>query len=88
MGTPVLVHALGGPAETVVDGDSGWHCRDPSVGGFERSLRRVIDERAKWAAMGAAARARAMAEYSSEAHAKRYLAIVARTIAARRRQGR
>lgn len=84
MGTPVLAHALGGPAETVVDGECGWHLTDPSVAGFERALRRVLADRAKWPAMGAAAHARAMAEYSSESHAKRYLAIVARAIARRR----
>lgn len=87
MGTPVLVHALGGPAETVVDGESGWHLTDPTVAGFEQALRRVLADRAKWASMGVAARARALAEYSTEAHAKRYLEIVARAIAARRRRG-
>ena len=88
MARPVLVHALGGPAETVVDGESGWHLTDPTVAGFERALRRVIDDRAKWPSMGAAARQRALNEYSSEAQAKRYLGIVARAIAANRRQGR
>lgn len=84
MARPVLVHALGGPAETVLDGSTGWHLQDPSVEGFERALRRVLADRPRWRAMGDAARSRALAEYSSPAHARRYLAIVERTLAARR----
>jgi glycosyltransferase involved in cell wall biosynthesis len=81
MAKPVLVHALGGPAETVVDGECGWHLRDPSVAGFEQALRRALADRAAWQAMGEAARTRALAEYSSQAHARRHLAIVERAIA-------
>ena len=32
MRRPVLVHALGGPKETVVDGETGWHTEVPTPG--------------------------------------------------------
>ncbi len=82
MGKPVLVHALGGPAETVVDGQTGWHVHEPTVAGFKAGLLRALEDREKWPAMGAAGRARALANFSLSRQAKQYVEIVRRRLEA------
>lgn len=76
MGRPALVHALGGPAETVVDGVTGWHVSDPSVESLAAAIRRALDDRPRWRQMGEAARLRAVRSFSAEDQARRYVAIV------------
>ncbi len=76
MGRPVLVHALGGPAETVVDGVTGWHVHEPTVVGFRAGLIRALGDREKWAAMGVAGRQRALEHFSLSRQAKQYVEIV------------
>ena len=76
MGKPVLVHALGGPAETVVDGQTGWHVHEPTVAGFKAGLLRALEDREKWPAMGAAGRQRALEHFSLSRQAKQYVEIV------------
>ena len=44
-GRPVLVHALGGPAETVVDGVTGWHVAEATSESFAAGLRRIMQDR-------------------------------------------
>ena len=83
MGKPVLVHALGGPAETVVDGVTGWHVNEPTVAGFRAGLLRALGEREKWAAMGAAGRQRSLEHFSLSRQAKQYVEIVRRRLALR-----
>jgi glycosyltransferase involved in cell wall biosynthesis len=73
---PVLAHALGGPAETVVDGVTGWHVREPTVGAFRAGIERALSERGKWAEMGAAGRERALQHFSLPVQAKRYAEVV------------
>lgn len=80
MGKPVLVHALGGPAETVVDGVTGWHVHEPTVAGFRAGLLRALEDREKWAAMGAAGRQRALEHFSLSRQAKQYVEIVRRRL--------
>ena len=81
MRKPVLVHALGGPAETVIDDESGWHCPDSSVESFATGIRRAIDDRARWREMGERARARALEHYTSHRHAERYGQVVQERLA-------
>jgi glycosyltransferase involved in cell wall biosynthesis len=76
MGRPVLVHANGGPAETVVDGVTGWHVSAPSVHSFARGIERALGDRAHWPRMGADARAHALEFFSIEAVARRYISAV------------
>ena len=82
MGKPVLVHALGGPAETVVDGQTGWHVHEPTVAGFRAGLLRALGDREKWAAMGAAGRQRALEHFSLSRQAKQYVEIVRKRLGA------
>ena len=84
MGKPVLVHALGGPAETVLDGQTGWHVHEPTVEGFKAGLLRALGEREKWPAMGAAARQRALEQFSLSRQAKQYVDIVRQRLGNRR----
>ncbi len=76
MGSPVLAHALGGPAETVTDGKTGWLAPDPSVQTFAATIRRALADRDRWPEMGATARAEALERFSIERYADRYLALV------------
>jgi glycosyltransferase involved in cell wall biosynthesis len=76
MAKPVLVHALGGPAETVVDGQTGWHVHEPTVEAFKTGLLRALGEREKWAAMGLAGRQRALEYFSLSRQVKEYVSIV------------
>lgn len=76
MARPVLAHALGGPAETVVDGVTGWHVPEPSVDAYVAGLRRVLDDRPRWDQMGRAARTRALEQFTTARQAERFLAAV------------
>lgn len=75
-GKPVLAHALGGPAETVVDGVTGWHVKAPTVEAFRNGIQRALADRPRWAKMGAAGRARALQYFSLPVQAARYAEIV------------
>lgn len=77
MGKPALVHALGGPAETVPDGTAGWHVAAPTVEAFAGGLDRAYRDRARWPSMGDAARRHALAHFTHREAARRILAIVA-----------
>ena len=76
MGRPVLAHASGGPAETVLDGETGWLMPGVADADFDAALGRVMADRGRWRAMGAAGRARAMREFTAESQAARYIESV------------
>jgi glycosyltransferase involved in cell wall biosynthesis len=76
MGRPVLVHALGGPQETVVDCATGWHTDDPTPEGFASALRRVLADRARWPEMGERARERVLQHYTLDRQVSRYQEIL------------
>ncbi|MBI1370553.1 MAG: glycosyltransferase [Planctomycetes bacterium] len=76
MSKPVAVHALGGPAETVIDGVTGWHINDPSVAGWTAGLRRVFDDQPRWSAMGKAARAHGLSHFTIAEQTRRYQQLV------------
>ena len=80
MGRPVLAHALGGPAETVLDGETGWHAPGPSVDEFVATIRRALADRPRWADMGARARAAALESHTIDRYVDRYLALVRQRI--------
>jgi glycosyltransferase involved in cell wall biosynthesis len=77
MGRPVLVHALGGPAETVRDGETGWHIHAPTVAALRQGLTRALSDRPRWPQMREAARQHALAHFTVSHEAERYLALVA-----------
>jgi glycosyltransferase involved in cell wall biosynthesis len=79
MGKPVLVHALGGPAETVLDGETGWHVQQPTVAAFASGIRRVMADRSRWAEMGKAARRHALQNFSLERFGANFIRIVGQT---------
>jgi glycosyltransferase involved in cell wall biosynthesis len=72
LGKPVLAHALGGPAETVADGITGWHISAPTVSAYADGLIRAMRDRARWAEIGGAGRARAMERFTVTAQLARY----------------
>ena len=76
MQKPVLVHALGAPAETIDDGQTGWHYPSPDSAALTAALRRALAARAQWAAMGAQAREIALRRYASAEQAQHYLGLL------------
>ena len=76
MGRPILVHALGGPAETVVDGVTGWHVPQPTVEAFTTGLRRAMRDRPRWPELGQAARRHALEHFSASTFVSNYLRII------------
>lgn len=76
MQKPVLAYNLGGPSETVVDGQTGWLIHSPSAEAYEAGLVRALRDRAIWNDMGRRGRARALREYTTEVIACQYLGIV------------
>jgi glycosyltransferase involved in cell wall biosynthesis len=75
-GKPLLVHALGGPAETVVDGEHGWHVTTPDVEGFACGLRRALLERSRWHAIGATASRHARSAFTHVHAAERIIGVM------------
>lgn len=73
MARPPLVYALGGPAETVLDGTTGWHLREPTARCLAAGLRRAVGDEESWPRMRAAARAHALAHFTIEKQTERYL---------------
>ncbi len=80
MGRPVLVHALGGPAETVVDGKTGWHIPDVSHTTLLAGLRRALNDRALWSQMGVEARRHAVERFSIRGRAEEYVRLANRVL--------
>jgi glycosyltransferase involved in cell wall biosynthesis len=80
MQRPVLVHAFGGPAETVIDGETGWHVNEPTTAAMTTAMQRVLADRDKWTDMGKSARQHAIAHFSKDCQAASYMRIVAENL--------
>jgi glycosyltransferase involved in cell wall biosynthesis len=78
---PVVAPNAGGPAETVLDGTTGFLVPIGDFSLFADRLCRLIEDPACRASMAAAARHRAVNEYSSERFAARLAALYARVLA-------
>lgn len=75
-GKPVLAHAAGGPAETIVDGVTGWLIPACNADSIAAGLIRALRDSVRWAAMGRAGRDRAEAEFSARRFETAALAVV------------
>ncbi|MEM7808653.1 MAG: glycosyltransferase family 4 protein [Planctomycetota bacterium] len=83
MNIPVLAHAFGGPAETVVDGVTGWHVLQADddealTRGLTAALQRVVNDEPRWPQMGRDARARALKCFSTRALTDRWIELASR----------
>lgn len=76
MRKPVLVHALGGPAETVVDGETGWHYKPATIDSLAEAISRALADRERWPALGLAANRRAWECFSNAVLFDQYLRIL------------
>ena len=65
-GIPVVACPVGGIAEVVADGASGYLVAPGDKGSLERALRRLLIERELAARLGAAARETAKARFAPE----------------------
>ena len=79
MGRPVVTTDHPGCREAIVDGETGFLCAPRDAFALAEAMRRVaaMDD-AAWAAMAAAARRRAEAEFSEERIVAEYRAALAR----------
>lgn len=77
LGKPVLAHKAGGPGETVIDGQTGWHIQGPDKAAFVAALRRVLADLPRVTDIGRAARAHALANFTSDRMVGRIVDIVA-----------
>jgi glycosyltransferase involved in cell wall biosynthesis len=84
METPVLVHALGGPRDTVVDGVTGWHVTNTTMETLRNGLLRAVKDRPRWGDMGRLGRQRVVANYSVDVHARDYVRIADQILAQQR----
>jgi glycosyltransferase involved in cell wall biosynthesis len=75
-GRPVVAAAVGGPAETVLNGCTGWLLRDLSPAGLVTGLDRVLADRAHWPVMGRAAAEHARTWFTPTLQARRYRELV------------
>jgi alpha-1,3/alpha-1,6-mannosyltransferase len=74
-GRPVIAVARGGPAETVVDGETGLLC-PPTPAAFGAALATVLTEPATATRMGRAGRAHVAARFSLGAFGQAFAALV------------
>lgn len=81
MGRPVLAADHGAVRETVVDGETGWRVEPGDVHAWTRALRTALEAGPdRWAAMGAAGRARVRRLYSVDAMTDATLEVYARVL--------
>ncbi len=80
-GRPVLASPLGGPGETIIDGETGWLVTAGDSAAWARAVDAALaTPPTALARMGAAARARAMQRYSLEAMTATTFAIYRRLL--------
>jgi glycosyltransferase involved in cell wall biosynthesis len=85
MRRPVLAAAHGGPAETVVDGETGWLVAPGDVDAWSTALERALAQSpAERAAMGEAARERVKRLYSLSAMCDATFAVYRQVLEGRR----
>lgn len=71
-GLPILSSALGGPSETVIDGENGWLVHELSAKGYRDAVDRAIKDKGSWGAFGK--RSMKLSEmYTVERQVQRYL---------------
>lgn len=76
MEKPVLVHALGGPAETVLAGRTGWHMNSVEVSEVAENLIAIASQPECLEQMGADARDHAESKFSLESQYRRYVSAI------------
>ena len=75
---PVVASAVGGIRDQIVPGRDGLLLDDPGDRAeFGRSVRRVLDDPSLAERLGAAARARVLAEYLGDRHLRQYAEVLA-----------
>lgn len=80
-GRPVLAHAAGGPADIVIDGETGWLLQDMSSETLSQGLARAMRDQGRWGEMGAAGRRRALERYTAETMTEQLERIIERAAA-------
>ena len=82
-GCPIVSTNVGGPAETVVDGETGYLIPPGRPELIAERVLRLLDDPARRARMGAQGRARVLAHFTVAGYARRFVAIVDELLAGR-----
>jgi glycosyltransferase involved in cell wall biosynthesis len=80
-GTPVVGFDVGGVAEMVRPGATGLLARAGDVGELRAAVRRLLEDQAQRRSLGERCRAVALAEYTQELQARRYLSLYEQILA-------
>lgn len=75
-GTPVLAHGLGGPAETIIDGTTGWLTASANVHNLAAGIKRVLRDWNQLNDMSVSAKQHAARHFTLEQEINRWLTIV------------
>jgi glycosyltransferase involved in cell wall biosynthesis len=75
LGVPVVATDVGGTAEVIEHGVSGWLVRKGSVQALSDGLRALLGDPARFAAMAVAGRQRIVAEFDFDARTQRQAAL-------------
>jgi alpha-1,3/alpha-1,6-mannosyltransferase len=75
-GRPVVAAHTGGPAETILDGETGFLCA-PTPDAFADALARLVTDPACAARLGRAGRRRVAEEFSRAAFGRRFSMLLA-----------
>jgi len=81
-GAPTMANRVGGLAETIIDGETGWHV-EPTVEAWAAALPRVLD-RHRNTGLGEAARVRTMKRHGPAAYQQALMGIYERIGSERR----
>ena len=81
---PVVAVNRGGPAETVIDGETGFLC-PPDAAAFAEALARLVTKPTRARTMGVAGRARVEANFTRTKFGERFEGLVREVVAAGRR---
>lgn len=80
MGVPVIAHSLGGPAETIIDGETGWHVDCPTADALADAIVDAYHNRTTWRARSSQIRQYAITHFGREASYERYCQVLTKLL--------
>jgi glycosyltransferase involved in cell wall biosynthesis len=76
MGKAVITTRVAGRSDFIIDGENGFYVEPGDVGGLRAKVKALLDDPARAAAMGVAARSRMAQLFSLEAYVERLMEVI------------
>lgn len=76
MGVPVIVHNLGGPGETVIDGETGLHVDRPTSDALSTAISNAYQNRTEWRKRSSQISQYALNHFGRDASYNRYIEVL------------